>query len=825
MRIALVLHAFPPHSRTGVEVYSEGLAREFARRGHRVEVFAPRPDAERPYLSQVRKEREGYGVTFLSLDPRVEEESHRREAPGAAAAFERFLLREQPDVVHIQHCLRLGHEIVDVARAQDRPVVFTAHDAFAISDEYTLLQPDLSPLDPADMLQAARCRRGRGVLDRHLQAHDGFLSPAAAREGDASPSLRSELALALDPKLADESLHEEAARIEERLRLRLQALSRVDAFETPTEFLANLIRERGSSRSIDVQPCGVDLSPFEASRSAQRRQDGPLRVLFIGGYYEHKGPHVLLEASRGLHEQLRLELRGCPGSSSYSRDLEELAEAAGTRLGSEFSREELPSLLGQADLLALPSLWSENAPFVIREAFAAGVPVLASDTPALRESVRDEVDGLLVRRGDVAAWRSALLRLAEDRELLQALSDGVRAPLSLSQDAERLVQLYSGLIADFDGDRSRRRARLPEHLHDFAQRFDRLQGLPTRDLIQAAARALEASSEPGTLPAQALLGAIDHGQGLRERLAGAERADRWRRETEEALKREGREREQQLEGLRTSLGAEKSRADWNARVLAEREQRLLWREEILEDREQALQAAQGQVDLSRESLEAARAELTLARESLAALRAEGEWLAETQSDLRKRLEQESRALGAARDECEWRAQDSKRREEESNWLRASLEDRVAQAKELEARAAQQALACEHQLAELAELRQARGELERRLQQAQDQSKQLEARLREDNLRMGELEQHGLAQREAFEELSRDREAARAHEHHLDAQLAAKQESIEDMQRELASRREEMRLAAEAGNSWLRRLTSGDLRTRLESWRNEQGDDR
>ncbi|MCB9913645.1 MAG: glycosyltransferase [Planctomycetes bacterium] len=68
----------------------------------------------------------------------------------------------------------------------------------------------------------------------------------------------------------------------------------------------------------------------------------------------------------------------------------------------------MPALLAAADVVAVPSLWPENAPFVIREAFAAGRPVLASDTPALRESVSDGVDGRLLPQGDVAAWRAAL---------------------------------------------------------------------------------------------------------------------------------------------------------------------------------------------------------------------------------------------------------------------------------------------------------------------------------------------------------------------------------------------------------------------------------
>ena len=51
-------------------------------------------------------------------------------------------------------------------------------------------------------------------------------------------------------------------------------------------------------------------------------------------------------------------------------------------------------------VLKQPSVWPENAPFVIKEAFAAGAPVVASDAGGMAELVDHEKSGLLFRQGD-----------------------------------------------------------------------------------------------------------------------------------------------------------------------------------------------------------------------------------------------------------------------------------------------------------------------------------------------------------------------------------------------------------------------------------------
>jgi glycosyltransferase involved in cell wall biosynthesis len=72
---------------------------------------------------------------------------------------------------------------------------------------------------------------------------------------------------------------------------------------------------------------------------------------------------------------------------------------------------DVPALLGGARALLQPSVWYEAQPRVILEAYAAGVPVLASRIGGLPDLVEDDVSGLVLPVGEPDAWMAGVERL------------------------------------------------------------------------------------------------------------------------------------------------------------------------------------------------------------------------------------------------------------------------------------------------------------------------------------------------------------------------------------------------------------------------------
>jgi glycosyltransferase involved in cell wall biosynthesis len=141
------------------------------------------------------------------------------------------------------------------------------------------------------------------------------------------------------------------------------------------------------------------------------RREGPGRFfLFLGRLSSEKGVDALLHAWRRVSTKLLLVGDG-PEAAHLRTIAPSNVEFRGT-----VEPNEVPSLLRQARALVVPSKHHEGAGKVVLEAYAAGVPVLASRVGALPETVRDGVTGLLLPPSDTKAWAQAAQRLLDDSE-------------------------------------------------------------------------------------------------------------------------------------------------------------------------------------------------------------------------------------------------------------------------------------------------------------------------------------------------------------------------------------------------------------------------
>jgi glycosyltransferase involved in cell wall biosynthesis len=109
----------------------------------------------------------------------------------------------------------------------------------------------------------------------------------------------------------------------------------------------------------------------------------------------------------------------------------------------DVARNDVPTLLSGARALLVPSRSYEGAPLVVAEAFAAGVPVIASDLGGTAEAVRDDVNGLVVPSRDVSAWRTAMTRLLDDDNNAR-LGKGATITWRERFAPERVVQQLEG---------------------------------------------------------------------------------------------------------------------------------------------------------------------------------------------------------------------------------------------------------------------------------------------------------------------------------------------------------------------------------------------
>jgi glycosyltransferase involved in cell wall biosynthesis len=142
---------------------------------------------------------------------------------------------------------------------------------------------------------------------------------------------------------------------------------------------------------------------------AARREGPGDYFVHIGRMVFEKGGHVLIDAWRRSEPGKLLIIGGGPDADEMKASAPSSVEFRGTVPG-----DEVAELIRGARAVLLPSLWYEGAPRTILEAYAVGVPVLASRIGALPEVVEEGFSGLLIEPGDPGAWADGAGRLLDD---------------------------------------------------------------------------------------------------------------------------------------------------------------------------------------------------------------------------------------------------------------------------------------------------------------------------------------------------------------------------------------------------------------------------
>lgn len=201
---------------------------------------------------------------------------------------------------------------------------------------------------------------------------------------------------------------------------------------------------------------GVALEQFrapEGGRNAARVRLGLAPADFVVGSVARlepcKGIATLLRAAAEAATRAPMLQVLVVGDGSERPRLEQLADSLGIGAWVTFTgtRDDVPQLLAAMDVFAVPSR-TEGLGVVAIEALAAGLPVLASRVGGLPEIVEDGKCGRLLPPDDVAAWATALARVATEPATLapwrEAASKRAQA-FSIEASVAELDRLYGSL--------------------------------------------------------------------------------------------------------------------------------------------------------------------------------------------------------------------------------------------------------------------------------------------------------------------------------------------------------------------------------------------
>lgn len=341
MRLLHIAHGWPPQAIGGTELYAAALLQAQQDLGIETRYFVPDP-AAKPARAFLPLRR-GWQNTRVEKD------------------FGRVLKEWRPEVVHFHHLTGLSMRLPALAKAAGVKVVFSLHDWWLDCARGQRVNAQGERCSGASPLKCAQC-----LAPRPVSLWGPLLSPL----------------------------------LWERQALQGQIQKSVDLWLSPSQHLAQALHLPAQHLPLPL------LYPVPLSLP----KEGPLRLRFVGALIPTKGPQIALHAFQALPKGIACELQligpelPYNGRMDYLATLKQKAQTLGVRIRS-CQPSEMPAIWAETDILLFPSLWEENSPSVLREAAAAGIPILSSDLQGAREIC---TEATFIAPNDGIAWEKAL---------------------------------------------------------------------------------------------------------------------------------------------------------------------------------------------------------------------------------------------------------------------------------------------------------------------------------------------------------------------------------------------------------------------------------
>ncbi|MGR5134653.1 glycosyltransferase family 4 protein [Vibrio alfacsensis] len=407
-KILIISHGHPDLSKGGAEVAAYNLYQEYKNRGIDC-LFLARTDRPAHGGSTFSTRNDGNEILFHTHmgDFFLFQNGYKKHV---WQDFKSLLEQYQPTVVHFHHYIHMGLELIKQVKKSlpETRIVLTLHEYLAIC------------------------------------ANNGQMVKPGNQMKLCYKSTPSDCATCFPDKSASDFFLRE--------KYIKSVFELVDHFVSPSHFLIERYKEWGIPESKmtmieNGQPQVEFLPPRPLTKGEPRG-----KFAFFGQINPFKGIDVLLEAFKALPEEIReqvhldihganLEHQADDFKDKVATLLEELEDTV-TMHGS-YESHEMGQLLAQTDWVIIPSVWWENSPMVIQEAYKHGRPLIGSDIGGMAEKIIDGETGILFRARNHIDLAKKIEDIVEDSFFWEYFVENIKKPLTIRECADvHLKKVY-----------------------------------------------------------------------------------------------------------------------------------------------------------------------------------------------------------------------------------------------------------------------------------------------------------------------------------------------------------------------------------------------
>jgi glycosyltransferase involved in cell wall biosynthesis len=431
LKIIHCLDHFLPEQIGGTEIYILSLAKSLLKWNIESAVVIPnygKNENEAYYVENIKVIK--YGETSIANRAII----LGKEIPKGIINFETVLMSEKPDIVHF-HSIgsSIGitiHHLIK-SKALGFHTLITMHRA-----SYTSQTENVSSDGIIDIKKYTAENYASKQLSPLKQKVLLGIAMTAYRINYDATNWQSSLGTAIGFPFV-------IKRLQKNLSIIAETCDRIVVLTKWYEkvLISNGVKE---SKLIHI-PQGL---PLQKGMQDQSKRGNELKIVFIGRIIEEKGLHLLLQAIQHLQRsEISVDIYGQSNDSAYCKTWKDKTSGmANIGWKGVMEPERVVGSLSNYDLLCIPSIVSEMSPLVIQEAYAARIPVIASNVYGNAEQINDGINGWLFKFNDAEDLRQKLQMIIENPNMIKEAKKSIPEVRSFSDVAEDYKRLYEDVL-------------------------------------------------------------------------------------------------------------------------------------------------------------------------------------------------------------------------------------------------------------------------------------------------------------------------------------------------------------------------------------------
>lgn len=443
--ILLITHFLPPSHTAGTEQYTLALGKTLQARGSKVTILCAEDwDHGSRYWNGITHEMlDGVPVIRIHLNWLKARKTNRVlfDSKLVEKWLDGYLAANSFDVVHVISTYSLGVGILRSVKRADIPLVLTLMDFWFLCPSLHLLRSNGELCD--GNTTPVQCESCLMANSHFYQKVNGVHLPDHTKERFWDTISQINLFT------RQRGLRGMLLNMSHRKEVMKETFALPDIVISPSKIVQSMFI-KNMDRPVEYLPYRHDLSWLKDYHETIR--SNVLHIGYLGQIQKIKGIHTLVDAfvKADIDTKAHLHIWGnYSNNPDYERELRErIGKNPSITLQGKYVREQLGSILSDLDVVVVPSIWYENAPLVIQEAFATKTPVIATNLGGMSEAVTHEANGLLFERNNPNDLARQLRRVVDQEDLLKKLKVGIPVVRSFQNETLEIEAVYERIMAE-----------------------------------------------------------------------------------------------------------------------------------------------------------------------------------------------------------------------------------------------------------------------------------------------------------------------------------------------------------------------------------------